>query len=335
MGFLYWPAMAPGVWRESYDRGFELRLRGATRFHVNPEQVARLQWLTATVAAECTSLVTVPGQLSVNEWSGVPPPTARNVTAWLILLRPGEQRQIWDALNASPNPCVLFSPKLAGLSPEVSALQRYLSSHYRVAAAVGDDELLVPAADTRPRLTMVRLIAQRHSFGRQRSALPVSIDLLERKPESTIRVWFKTNHDGVLIGCQSSASVEGRAERALPLMYIGRSGALYAQHYAGGTAVQKSAVPVNDGRWHHATLVRTVRAQSLYVDGTLVHSLERPVVDLRLSHCQAGIGMTTDWPDAGRGWMTFTGEIDDLAVAAQAWDAQLIARDWIETLVRH
>jgi len=175
------------------------------------------------------------------------------------------------------------------------------------------------------------LMAGRQSFARSRTPLPVASSAFNEQPESTVRTWFRTARSGVILGCQSTERPQGRAAHQLPVLYVGRRGQLYGQYFTGAHVVQASGYPVNDGNWHHVALVRHHDEQSLYVDGVRAGSLTRPIQPLDLAYCQAGIGMTTEWPDASNGWMTFRGEVDGLSVALRPWTADEIARDWVDT----
>jgi hypothetical protein len=56
---------------------------------------------------------------------------------------------------------------------------------------------------------------------------------------------------------------------AMPVMYIGTDGRLYAQFWNGGVTPMISPQPVNDGQWHRVTLTSTGTHQGLYLDANI------------------------------------------------------------------
>lgn len=63
--------------------------------------------MTAEIRARCDVLTSLPGLASFNLWSGVPPPTGWNATAWMLLIDEERQAQSVDALRRSPRPCAV------------------------------------------------------------------------------------------------------------------------------------------------------------------------------------------------------------------------------------
>jgi hypothetical protein len=61
---------------------------------------------------------------------------------------------------------------------------------------------------------------------------------------------------------------------AMPIMYIGTDGRLYAQFWNGVINPMISPQPVNDGQWHRATLTSTGNHQGLYLDANIRIGME-------------------------------------------------------------
>jgi Concanavalin A-like lectin/glucanases superfamily len=314
-----------------YSMSPALRLPGTTRIHLPRQEVATYQWLVGTLSANCGSLVTLPGLQSLEIWTGLPPVTIRNATAWMLLFSAGEQQRIWQAVDAAKNPCAVFQQRLAvnWVGPRVERLPAYenLVARFHAVASISGYDFMVRADGPSSENVLMHLIAGRQTFDRDHSALPVTSDFIYRQPQSTIRAWIRSRRKGVILACQSQEEMFGRPRHSNPLLYIGNSGRLYGQYFVGDTTTQSTPHAVNNGDWHHVAIVRSDRTQTLYVDGEFVSSLARAILDLDLRYCQAGIGLTADWPDASFGWMTFNGEIEGLAVARRAWSAEDVVRD--------
>ncbi len=309
----------------------ELRLPGATRIHLPRQEVVAYQWLVGTLHANCNALVTLPGLQSLEIWTGIPPLTTRNATAWMLLFSNDDQQRLWKALDAARNPCAVFQRTLTSnwVGDSIDRLPAYenLVARFHTVASVNGYDFMMRAGGPPGRDVLMQLIAGRQPFDRDRSALPVTADFIYRQQHSTIRTWLRSERKGVILACQSQEETFGRPRHTIPLLYVGNSGRLYGQYFVGDTTTQSTTHAVNDGAWHHVAIVRSDRTQTLYVDGTLVSSVSRDIQDLDLRFCQAGIGLTSDWPDASFGWMTFTGEIEGLAVARRVWSAEEVARD--------
>jgi hypothetical protein len=86
-----------------------------------------------------------------------------------------------------------------------------------------------------------------------------------------ISIWFKTTTPGqVLVSLQDGplsltpgATTPGGYN---PVLYIGSSGHLYAEWWNGQIDPAESAIPVDDGLWHHAILTMYANSQTLYLD---------------------------------------------------------------------
>ena len=151
---LYKPFADPRMWRAQYAAGYEAQLPGAERLRLPAADVARYQWLTGTVAANCGTLLTLPGLYSLNAWSGVAP-AGYNVTAWMALLSDEEQASVWRAAETATHPCVIYNPTLAatwlvGESAESLSAYRVMKARFHPIAESGGYQLLMRQDDVPP-----------------------------------------------------------------------------------------------------------------------------------------------------------------------------------------
>jgi predicted membrane protein len=319
-------------WEGVYRSTSSVRLSGADRLRLPAAETARYQWLAGTTAATCRSLVTMPGFYSLHAWSGISPPTTRSATAWMTLLPAADQQQLWKTLDGSDAPCAVVNPDvaaifLAGRPLESLPAYQELARRFRTVAEVDGYRFMLPVDDPRSTTLVLRLFAGRQSFARDRAPLPIAATLVLDTADVTLRAWIRTQRSGVVLGCQSTAQLDAVHAAAAPMLYVGRSGRLYGLFPSEQREAQASAQPINDGGWHHVALVRHDGTQSLFVDGVMAGSITARLGDSGLRFCQAGVGLTTGWPDASSGWMAFTGEIEGLGIARAPWSAADVARD--------
>jgi hypothetical protein len=107
------------------------------------------EFLSRSIAANCSVLFTMPGMGSFNFWSGVPTPNGWNVGPWMRLLDAERQQQILDRLQSTPAACVLYNPSLVAVWQTrqeelmVLPLAQYILSAMPKAATRGDYEIRV------------------------------------------------------------------------------------------------------------------------------------------------------------------------------------------------
>jgi hypothetical protein len=90
-------------------------LPGSSLLHLRPDQERDYEFLSHSIAANCSILFTMPGMGSFNFWSGVPTPNGWNVTIWMKLLDSGQQQQILAQLRSMPEACVIYNPTLVAM----------------------------------------------------------------------------------------------------------------------------------------------------------------------------------------------------------------------------
>jgi hypothetical protein len=124
-------------------------LNGSSLLHLDADQERTYEFLSRSIAANCSVLFTMPGMGSFNFWSGVPAPDGLNVTLWIKLLDPERQQQILDRLQSTPSACVVYNPVLVALGQTTqeeltaSPLARYILGAMPKAAARGGYEIRV------------------------------------------------------------------------------------------------------------------------------------------------------------------------------------------------
>ncbi len=136
--------------RDEYRAAVPARLAGAERVRLDRAEAERLRRLTAEIRRRCGTLVTLPGMLSLNLWSGVRPPTAMNATSWMYLFDDERQQRIVRALERAPRPCLVRNRGQVdfwrqGRPLPSRPLLRYVDSRFVPKLRVGGYELLLPS----------------------------------------------------------------------------------------------------------------------------------------------------------------------------------------------
>jgi hypothetical protein len=136
------------------------------------------------------------------------------------------------------------------------------------------------------------------------SATPLSVD-----------AWFQTATGGVLLGQQGDLAPPALPNGAVPAIYVGTDGILYAELFWGGVVAPLSSAPrkVNDGAFHLVALTFDGKSESLYLDGTLLGSAPlTPTGYAGNYQYQIGTGFTLNWPAGNGGYFYFQGLIDEV-----------------------
>jgi hypothetical protein len=129
----------------------------------------------------------------------------------------------------------------------------------------------------------------------------------------TVDVAFHTTAGGVILGYQNRP-LGVTPDQYMPALYVGTDGRVYAQIFDGSFRTLVSSGLVNDGHAHHAVLVETGSAQSLYVDGDLVGTLHGTPVPLNMTFDQLGTGYTLGHPGTPYGFIPFVGTLDNVLI---------------------
>jgi hypothetical protein len=131
----------------------------------------------------------------------------------------------------------------------------------------------------------------------------------------SVDVTFHTTADGVILGYQNQP-LGVTPDQYMPALYVGTDGRLYAQIFDGSFRTLISGKAVNDGQQHHAVLVETGSAQSLYLDGALVGTLSGTPVPLNMTVDQLGTGYTLGHPGTPYGFFPFIGTLDSVQITS-------------------
>jgi hypothetical protein len=88
------------------------RLPGSAGLHLPANVEAGFERLTADLRANCDLLTSLPGTASLNLWSGVPAPNGWNLTNWMQVFTPEQQRRIVARLESSRRSCAVVNHSL-------------------------------------------------------------------------------------------------------------------------------------------------------------------------------------------------------------------------------
>ncbi|MEU7167301.1 LamG-like jellyroll fold domain-containing protein [Streptomyces morookaense] len=156
-------------------------------------------------------------------------------------------------------------------------------------------------------------------------------------PEDTIRtstlltteLWFKTTKPGVLVGFQDRRLTDGEPNDWTPVLSVDASGKLVGQYWTGRVQPIVSTGAVTDDTWHHAALTAAGTTQALYLDGSLVGTLNGVIDHRRQSFAYLGAGYSSvGWDGQAAGVRHFTGLMDEVAVYHQSLDATTVAEHY-------
>ena len=139
--------------------------------------------------------------------------------------------------------------------------------------------------------------------------------LIREQERFSISLRFNTTESGTLMGYQNSV-VSGGATQYIPILNIGVDGKLSANFWASNSRKHITTVDaVNDGQWHHLTLIVTDTSFSLELDGAFVGEVEAVVDSLSMSYNQLGAGDSSGY-QFFNGWTFYEGMLDDMIVVA-------------------
>ena len=99
-------------WRayQFYHSGVPLHLRGATRIHLRPDTARSLhQMVRLAQAGSCSTLVTLPGMLSFDAWTGLHSPSALPGGNWAMAMDDDAQESVARQLSGDAHVCVILN----------------------------------------------------------------------------------------------------------------------------------------------------------------------------------------------------------------------------------
>jgi hypothetical protein len=92
---------------DTYASYPHLPIAGATRMHLPPNQVATFSQINALLRSRCRSLITLPGLLSFNLWSGLPAPSGLTAEPFWHLLSRSQELSALASAKAAPGLCAV------------------------------------------------------------------------------------------------------------------------------------------------------------------------------------------------------------------------------------
>ncbi|HKN50902.1 MAG TPA: LamG-like jellyroll fold domain-containing protein, partial [Amycolatopsis sp.] len=149
----------------------------------------------------------------------------------------------------------------------------------------------------------------------------------------SVEMWFKTTGSGTLFALQDKDFAPGAgAGAATPVLYVGTDGLLYGgfgmQPGSGATQIVSQGT-VNDGAWHHAALSAAIGAQTLYLDGVAVGTLNGLIDQKQMRSAVLGAGYAKGYPATNDGDFYFNGgSIDEAAIYHHTLGALAVAEHY-------
>jgi hypothetical protein len=117
------------TFRASYEANIALAVNGASRLRLPQGQAFGIDQVVNLLVADCRSLVTLPGQFSFNDWTGLSTPSDLLLSedAWTTMTAE-ESRRAVRTLRTTPGLCVLNT---VGLDPQTGAVAAYVAKDFR------------------------------------------------------------------------------------------------------------------------------------------------------------------------------------------------------------
>jgi hypothetical protein len=144
------------VVHKTYDSGQALPFRSATRLRLPPKEVRMYADLIDTLQARCRSVITLPGMLSLNEWSGLPAPSGMTEQSWWSLLSDSQLAVALRSAESTNGLCLVRNDLLVHFwlgpgreLPEI-ALVRFLEQEFVPVARNGFYTISVRRKGARP-----------------------------------------------------------------------------------------------------------------------------------------------------------------------------------------
>jgi hypothetical protein len=134
--------------RSAYVADTALPLSGATRVHVDAQLAGNIVQLASLLRARCRSVITFPAMMSVNYWSGLPPPSTLFAETFWSVLQPAQQQAVIAAAEAAPGLCEVRNQDeinfwLEGRPLPQVPLVRFLETSFSPLASEGPYQVFV------------------------------------------------------------------------------------------------------------------------------------------------------------------------------------------------
>ena len=137
----------------------------------------------------------------------------------------------------------------------------------------------------------------------------------------SVDAWFSTTSGGVILGQQGLAVPPATPSGAVPAIYVGTDGFLYAELFWKGaiSPISSAPVKVNDGAFHLVAVTYDGATEAIYLDGVLIASeVFREVGYASGYQYQIGTGFTAGWPGGNGSYLYFQGLIDEVEIFNRA-----------------
>ena len=118
-----------------YSNSVSLNMPGAERIRVSPRVAELYRWMKLNLDS-CTAVYSVPGQFSLDFWTGKDSPTNLTINNAIGLLNDMQQRAIIRDLTRYPELCIVYSPKMIefwrrGQDLSRSPLNQYVQAEFK------------------------------------------------------------------------------------------------------------------------------------------------------------------------------------------------------------
>ena len=100
-------------WGDAYAANPHLPIAGATRLHLPAAQVSTFSQITQLLRSRCRTVITLPGLLSFNLWSGLPAPSGLTAEPFWHLLSHSQAHAALAAAKAAPGLCAVRNDQQA------------------------------------------------------------------------------------------------------------------------------------------------------------------------------------------------------------------------------
>jgi hypothetical protein len=172
--------------------GEKLDLPGARNIVLPESCTSGLRILIGNSREYADPLFSIPGQYSLNLWSGIATPTLFNATHWFTLLPAQRQEQIRARLEASPRSCIILEHHIYDYLQErhiatESPLARWMRANYRLAFKIDSYEFWVRAGRE------IAPLGIAHARESDDPALPrylIELQLKTERPQQIARIEF-------------------------------------------------------------------------------------------------------------------------------------------------
>ena len=122
-------------WGDAYAANPHLPIAGATRLHLPAAQVSTFSQITTLLRSRCHTVITLPGLLSFNLWSGLPAPSGLTAEPFWHLLSHSQEQSALAAARAAPGLCSVRNDQQAanwgnGTPPPQVPLVRFIEQDF-------------------------------------------------------------------------------------------------------------------------------------------------------------------------------------------------------------